>query len=157
MLFRSGVLHRDIKPDNFLVISLEKGMNVNAKLTDFGSSRNINMMMTNMTFTKGIGTPKYMAPEILKKEYYKMSADIFSFGVTMYETIAWSEVYPKSDSEFKFPWKIAEFIVKGKRLSKTEEMTDEEYKLIEYCWSQEPKYRLKIEDVVSILETQMMK
>ncbi|ELP83647.1 protein serine/threonine kinase, putative, partial [Entamoeba invadens IP1] len=65
-LHNNGILHRDIKPDNMLIFMLEITEEANAKLTDFGSSRNINMMMTNMTFTKNIGTPKYMAPEIWK-------------------------------------------------------------------------------------------
>ena len=66
-LHANNILHRDIKPDNLLVVSIEENVIVNVKLTDFGSARNINSMMNNMSFTKGIGTPKYMAPEVLKK------------------------------------------------------------------------------------------
>ncbi|ELP91133.1 protein serine/threonine kinase, putative, partial [Entamoeba invadens IP1] len=51
-----------------LVISLDLNEKVNAKLTDFGSARNVNMLMTNMTFTKVIGTPVYMALDILNKK-----------------------------------------------------------------------------------------
>ena len=87
-----------------LVVSLVSNVNVNAKLTDFGTSRNINLLMTNMTFTKGIGTPVYMAPEILQQEYYKKSADIYSFSITMFEVFTWNECYPKK--EFRFPWLI---------------------------------------------------
>ena len=54
-----------VKPDTFLDFALDEVadvIGVDVKPTDFGSSRNVNMLMTNMTFTKGIGTPTYMAP-----------------------------------------------------------------------------------------------
>ena len=115
-LHNNGILHRDIKPDNFLAFNIENidKTIINAKLTDFGTSRNINMLMTNMTFTKGIGTPKYMAPEILNKEHYKKPADIYSFSITIYEVMKWGIAYSKS--EFKHEWDIASFVQKGKRL-----------------------------------------
>ena len=82
-----------------------------------------------MTFTKGIGSPAYMAPEILNQEYYKKSADIFSFAITMYEIFEWKEAYPKKD--FKFPWNIAEFVVEGNRRPKPEIMSDSIFAIIE--------------------------
>ena len=56
-LHGNGILHRGIKPDNALVFSLDDVLPVNGKLTDFGSSRHNNMLTTNETFTKGVGTP----------------------------------------------------------------------------------------------------
>ena len=72
-LHTNGIIHRDIKPDRFLIFDIQNvdKIIINAKLTDFGSSRNINMLMTNMTFTKGVGSPKFMAPEILKQDIIK--------------------------------------------------------------------------------------
>ena len=149
-LHDNGILHRDIKPDNMLIISLEDNMNVNAKLTDFGSARNVNLLITNMTFTKGIGTPVYMAPEVLDQQHYKKPADIYSFAITMFECFGWEECYPKS--EFKFPWKIAEFVSSGHRMRKKHEISDDEYDLIEKCWCQNPNDRLEIKEIIKKLE-----
>ena len=149
-LHRNGILHRDIKPDNFLVITLDESGVVNAKITDFGSARNVNMLMTNMTFTKGVGSPKYMAPEILNREHYKDQADIFSLAVTMYEIFAWDDAYPVEN--FPFPWKIAEFVSKGNRLGRVNTFTDQEWEVIEKCWNQDPKQRPQIDFVVAILK-----
>ncbi|ELP85046.1 protein serine/threonine kinase, putative [Entamoeba invadens IP1] len=150
-LHSNGILHRDIKPDNILVVSIEDDVLANGKLTDFGSSRNINMMMTNMTFTKGIGSPSYMSPEVLHQEKYKKAADVFSFAVTMYECLKWGEAYGTND--FKFPWKIAEFVNDGHRLPKTAEMSEDVYDVVERCWAQDAVQRPSISEVVKMLTT----
>ncbi|ELP92345.1 protein serine/threonine kinase, putative [Entamoeba invadens IP1] len=147
-LHENGILHRDIKPDNILVISLNIDDKVIAKLTDFGSARNVNLLMTNMTFTKGIGTPVYMAPEILKKDKYKKPADIYSFGVTMYECIGWCQAYSKH--QFRFPWKIAEFVINGKRVEKKDNMPQEFFDIIQKCWAQDISKRIDATTIVNL-------
>ena len=107
-----------------------------------------------MTFTKGIGSPSYMAPEVLNKEHYKKPADIYAFAITMLEVFTWNEAYPKS--QFRFPWMIAEFVTKGQRLN-LDIVEPSVKKIIEMCWQQYPTERLKIEDVVALLETEYIK
>ncbi|EAL45429.2 tyrosine kinase, putative [Entamoeba histolytica HM-1:IMSS-B] len=149
-LHSNGILHRDIKSDNILLFSLEEILPINAKLTDFGSSRSINMLLTNLTFTKGIGTPAYTAPEILNSKSYKKPADIFAFAITMYEILNWKTPY--DTPQFEYSWSIAEFITNGKRLLKTDKINNEEYKLIQRCWADEPNKRMTVEEIISQLQ-----
>ncbi|OQR92535.1 protein kinase [Achlya hypogyna] len=80
------VIHRDLKSRNVLLNS-----KVEAKLTDFGVSRETD----DATMTAGIGTYRWMAPEVLLDGHYTESADVFSFGVILAELS--NEIVPYSD------------------------------------------------------------
>ncbi|ELP86770.1 serine/threonine protein kinase MST4, putative [Entamoeba invadens IP1] len=150
-LYSNNILHRDIKPDNILVFRLNLNNKANAKLTDFGTSRNVNMLMTNMTFTKGVGTPKYMAPEIMNKKHYKKPADVYSFAITMLECFLWSEAFPKST--YIFPWTFADDVASGKRLM-TIKTLDKKYRnVIEKCWKQKIQKSGTINEIIDELKT----
>ncbi|ELP95367.1 protein serine/threonine kinase, putative [Entamoeba invadens IP1] len=153
-LHENGILHRDIKPDNILIFSIDENEKVNAKLTDFGASRNINLMMTNMTFTKGIGTPKFMSPELLNKKKYKTASDIYSFAITMAETFRWGNVFPLE--LYPKAWDIADEIASGKRPN-ISDLDIPFQEIIKDCWQQDPKDRIKADVLVHRLEELMMK
>ena len=74
-----NILHRDIKAANILLNS--KG---NFRLTDFGVSRQFDPNKTIFTISK-IGTPYWMAPEVIEGKKYSYPADIWSIGCTAIE------------------------------------------------------------------------
>ena len=70
-----NIIHRDLKPENVIIDELGY-----PKLIDFGTAK----IVTNRTFTI-IGTPHYMAPEIISGKGYSSSVDIWSLGIMFYE------------------------------------------------------------------------
>ena len=73
-------MHRDIKPENILLSPEEgqSGDDIQIKLTDFGFA-------TYYKQTEGLkqvlGSPLYMAPEIVREQTYDSAVDIWSVGV----------------------------------------------------------------------------
>ena len=68
-LHENGIAHRDLKPENFLF--LDKSESSEIKIIDFGLSKKFDHadMIQNMKTI--VGTPFYVAPEVLKGHYDK--------------------------------------------------------------------------------------
>ncbi|ELP91705.1 interleukin-1 receptor-associated kinase, putative [Entamoeba invadens IP1] len=143
----NGIFHRDIKPGNILVVELQSITEVNAKLSDFGSARNVNLLMSNLTFTKGVGTPKYMAPELLNGQKYSIAADVYSLGITFFEAFAWKDAF----GDVKYFFEIPELVSNGKRPD-DKCLSDDEKSLLEEMWAQKRKERITCEEVVDIIQ-----
>ncbi|PXF47654.1 putative myosin light chain kinase [Gracilariopsis chorda] len=76
-----GVVHCDIKPENILCKSKQWPYSV--KLCDFGLA-NFFDQYNNNTMTETIGTPGYVAPEVVRREPYGPPVDMWACGVVLY-------------------------------------------------------------------------
>jgi serine/threonine protein kinase len=129
-LHANNVLYRDLKPGNVLIVSSSVNAKVNAKLTDFGTARNVENAAELFRHTGCIGTVIYTAPEILAAEGYNTQADVYSFAITLWEMftrrLAWSDAVC---------WDVPRLVIEGKRPVVPENCPKEFSEIITACWA----------------------
>lgn len=77
----AGILHRDIKPENIMI----RGDGV-VKLMDFGIAQMLDMQRMTVT-GQLLGSPAYMAPELLEGDRLDFRTDIFAVGIVLYQLV----------------------------------------------------------------------
>jgi len=97
-LHSNSIIHRDLKAANVLVDA-----DCHAKLSDFGISKR---MASASNQTAYVGTSNYMAPEVTLGKAYDTQADVFSFGVLMYEVLTNNWV-PYGQNEMNIEMRVA--------------------------------------------------
>lgn len=100
-LHSSGVIYQDLKPENILLD--EEGY---IKITDFGASKMNNQQdANNVTF---VGTPDYIAPEVLQRKPYGKEVDWWSLGIITYEMLIGISPFGNKNQAIMFKWIINE-------------------------------------------------
>ena len=93
-----GIIHRDIKPGNILLVQIRPGEPLRPKLTDFGIARIVDSTRLTATGTM-VGTAAYLSPEQALGKPLSPATDIYSLGLVLLECIKGTVEYPGSPVE----------------------------------------------------------
>nr|KJB58021.1 hypothetical protein B456_009G190600 [Gossypium raimondii] len=139
-LHQNGIMHRDLKAANLLMD--ENGV---VKIADFGVAR---VQAQPGVMTAETGTYRWMAPEVIEHKPYDHKADVFSFGVVLWEMLTGKLPY-----ENLTPLQAAVGVVqKGLRPVIPQHTRPKFVELLERCWQQDPSLRPEFSEITNLLE-----
>jgi hypothetical protein len=132
------VIHRDVKSSNLLVDE-----NETVKLADLGFARARN---EGTTMTR-CGTPAWTAPEILIGHKYTEKADVYSFGIVMWEVL--TRAYPYQGHNFM---QVSIEVANGTRPTVPSDCPADYLQTMKRCWKADPSKRPSMDRVLESME-----
>jgi len=134
--FQPMIVHRDLKSPNLLVSA-----NFLVKVCDFGMSKI--KQNTYVSSKTQAGTPEWMAPEILRNEESDEKADVYSFGVILWELATMREPWAGLN-----PMQVVGAVgFANKSLEIPEDMDEKIAHLCKHCWNTNPRERPSFEQL----------
>lgn len=139
----ANLIHRDLKPENILID--EDG---HIRISDFGVSCLVDLESQTQSKTTGVGTLKFMAPELLNEnEHYDNKVDVYSFGVVAFFILTGGKMPKISFAEQ----------VTGKKAQIPKEVNEFAKKLINSCWSALPEERPSFTQIIEMIKSNNFK
>eukprot|EP01126_Amoeba_proteus_P021429 TRINITY_DN2176_c0_g2_i6.p1 TRINITY_DN2176_c0_g2~~TRINITY_DN2176_c0_g2_i6.p1 ORF type:complete len:495 (-),score=91.27 TRINITY_DN2176_c0_g2_i6:146-1630(-) len=136
-------IHRDLKSSNLLIDEQYK-----VKVCDFGLSqvKEHGQMLKDDDLAKG--TPLWMAPEVMQFKEFNEKADVYSFGIVLWEFLTRKEPFSHHRNYNKFKRAVCE----GERPPIPSDCEASLRSLMEDCWSGDPSKRPSFEVIISRLD-----
>lgn len=127
-----------MKPENILLD--EKG---NIALADFGISKILDKNNITKSF---VGTPEYVAPEIIQQKGHNKSVDVWCFGILLYEMIYGVPPFYNKSQNIMLNW----IVTIDPFFPKMIEISNELKELIQLCLKKNPEERIGHENIEEI-------
>ena len=166
-LHEKGVIHRDLKSANVLLDGTVPTSMI-PKVCDFGLAKTTGNQVGEMT--QMVGTPLWMAPEVMTGAHYGKECDVYSFAIIMYEVLVEKKPYfdkkeagktvhfqVANNSDFR-PTIPQEIIENHQDLPLQTHQSQMEYiEMMKRGWKHQPEERPKFEEISEKLEKMQRK
>jgi len=138
--FNPKICHRDLKSPNILMLSdLSDNAEVVCKVSDFGETRAV---VTSALGRDKLSNPIWLSPEIMRGEEYTEKADVYSFGIILWEILTGGlpfDEFPVAHSSFMY--QLEDEIMNGLRPTIPSDANQDYTNLIKDCWQNDPLKR----------------
>ncbi|KAG6965228.1 hypothetical protein JG688_00007306 [Phytophthora aleatoria] len=136
------VLQRDLKSKNCLLSE-----NLVVKVSDFGLARFRSLQYGSYTW---VGTPFWAAPEVIRHEPYDEKADVYSYGIVLWELVERKDPYDNLNA-FQVPLQVANEGLRPADFTRPAPLGLEQ--LMHQCWDADPEQRPSFADISQTLST----
>jgi serine/threonine protein kinase len=135
------LIHKDLKSPNVLMAGTKYDDVVVAKVADFGISGKLyaNKFKAISAKEREVENPTWLAPEVVKTQPYTAAADVYPYGVMLWELCA--RTHPFDEFKCEFPTDLEDVITQGKRPTIPKDCPRAFEALIQDCWHDNPAQR----------------
>lgn len=144
------ILHRDIKTSNFLVDE-----NMRVVVCDFGLSETLRQGSSTWDDSGYKGTIYFTSPEVLKNANFNQKADVYSFGLVLWQILTRQLLYPefKDIPSGQIQKEIFDKVVFNQYRPQIPNECPENFKsLIQDCWDSNPENRPNFDTIVQRIQ-----